>query len=146
MYKIKQRKSWSFFKFIVAFLALAAVGLGVGYAGAKLSRRTPEGEYVQNVSPTIDAEHELTKSKAASKTLVDEPAATPSNEEKFAYLVKYEEGQTRVFDISEGKKILSHTLPIEPASLRQEDLSMIREGVLLRTKEELLSFTEDFCS
>jgi len=146
MYKIKQRRPWSFFRFIVAFFALAAVGLGVGYAGGKLSGRTPEGEYVQKIAPTIAPEPELAESKAASKSSVDEPINTPSYEENFTYLVKYEEGETRVFNISEGKKTFSHTLPIEPASLRQEDLSMLREGVLLRTKDELLSFTVYFCS
>ena len=146
MYKIKQKRTWSFFKFTILFLSLAAVGLGIGYASAKLTGGSHEEEYIQNIIPTAPPDSKLPESKAASKQTIDEPADTSAPKEGYMYLVRYEDGETKVFNISGGKKTLSHTLPIEPASLRQEDLTMLRDGVLLKTRDELLSFTEDFCS
>lgn len=146
MYRIKQKKAWSFLKFTIAFIFLAAFGLIVGYAGAKLSGQASEKELVQTPIAPHSQGAELSESKAASKSSIDEPVNSAPKKDEYLFLVRYEDGETKVFNISEDKKTFSHTLPIEPASLRQEDLTMLRAGVFLKTKDELLSFTEDFCS
>ena len=74
------------------------------------------------------------------------PKETALPKELFMYLIKFEDGKTKVYNLSSGEKVFSHSLPIEPNSLRDEDLSMLKEGIYLKTKNELLSFTEDFCS
>lgn len=146
MYKIKQKRTGFFFKFTLLFLALAAIGLGVGYASAKLMEKTSEIENIQSITSAAPPDSNLPQSKAASGQTINEPAPSSAAEDEYIYLIKYEDGETKVFDISGGKKTLTRTLPIEPASLRQEDLTMLRDGVLLKSKNELLSFIEDFCS
>lgn len=146
MYKIKPKRTLSIFGFTLAMIALAVIGFGIGYACTKFMGQSQNTELitpVQSQSPQLSSSEET---KAAFRTSVEAPPKATPLKDEYRYLIRYEEGTTKVYDISEGKKILSHTLPIEVASLRQDDLTMLRNGVFLRTKDELLSFTEDFCS
>ena len=148
MYRIKQKKPWSALKFIVALLALAIVGLSTGYILAKITEHSQENEYLHNppthqTKPTTPPEN-----KAVSKQIDDEPKETPEPkaEDKFMYLVILEDKKTNVYTLTENKKTFSHSLPIEPNSLRFDDITTLKEGIYLKTQDELLSFTEDFCS
>ena len=146
MYKIKPRRTLSVLGFTLAMLALAVIGFGIGYACTKYmgqSQNTELSATFPSPSPHQAASEE---SKATFRISAEAPPKATPIADEYQYLIRYEEGTTKVYDISEGKKILSHTLPIEVASLRQDDLTMLRNGVFLRTKDELLSFTEDFCS
>lgn len=147
MYRIKRKRPWLVLGFILAFLALGAIGIGIGYAGAKLSNKAPETKQLTYTpeplaTPTVAPQ----KSKAVLNLVETVPKETSLPKELFMYLIKFEDGKTKVYNLSSGEKVFSHSLPIEPNSLRDEDLSMLKEGIYLKTKNELLSFTEDFCS
>jgi len=148
MYKIKQKKPWSAFKFIISLLFLAAIGLGIGYAGAKITKHTPDSEYLYSFPISAPEPTSLPETKAASSPVTSEPKETtaPKEEEKFIYLIILEGKKTNVYSLSGNQKTYSHSLPIEPNSLLPEDLTLLKEGIYLKTKDELLSFTEDFCS
>ena len=147
MYKIKKRRSWSGFKFILVLFSISLIGLGVGYAGAKLAGRSQSPQELLHTSePTFPSNDIPEQSKAVLKPVENAPKENDSPKELFMYLIKLEDGKTKVYSFSTGEKVFSHTLPIEPKSLRAEDQAMLQEGIYLKTKSELLSFTEDFCS
>lgn len=148
MYKIKRKRTWHVFGFILAFFAIAAIGLGIGYAGARLSDRPEHTEYIINSPEPLPAPTNAAppESKAVLNLVETEAKETTLPKELFMYLIKLEDGKTKVYNLSSGEKVFSHSLPIEPNSLRNEDLAMLKEGIYLKTKNELLSFTEDFCS
>ena len=148
MYRIKQKKPWSALKFIGIFLALAIIGLSTGYILAKMTESSQKNEYLY-VTPTPTSKPiQVQKNKAVSKPLENEPKETPEpkKEEEFMYLVILEDKKTNVYSLSGDTKTFSHSLPIEPNSLRFDDLTDLKKGIYLKTKDELLSFTEDFCS
>lgn len=154
MYKIRPKRTMSFLGFLLVFLLLAAVGLGIGYAGAKLKEQATRQEYFENL-PEEETENlekaqkELAESEAASKSGVDDAAGgeeTHVPAEEFMYYIQLDGTQTKVFSLQGDEKIFSHTLPVEPASLPDDDLAMLRSGLFLKSRDELLSFTEDFCS
>ena len=148
MYRIKKKKTWTAVGFIMAFLAIASIGLGVGYAGAKLSNQSLEEEQENSSPPPVTENTFLNEdSTVASKTLETEvKETTPPKNDEFMYLIALEGNKTNVYTLSDNKKLFSHSLPVEPNSLRKEDISMLKEGVFLKNKDELLSFIEDFCS
>jgi len=90
-----------------------------------------------------------------SKPFPNLPVALPgaySSDENFTrdmndYLVISEGNLVNLYAINpEGNKIFQKVLDIDPASLKAEDRALLENGILLGTKEDLLSLIEDYSS
>ncbi|MBO5733430.1 MAG: BofC C-terminal domain-containing protein [Clostridia bacterium] len=91
----------------------------------------------------------------SSKPFPNLPVALPgaySPDENFTrdmndYLVISEGNLVNLYAINpEGNKIFQKVLDIDPASLKAEDRALLESGILLGTKEALLSLIEDYSS
>ncbi len=146
MYEIKPKKTSYILFVVIGIMALSAIGLGIGYAGAKLSGRTPEGEYIERHTPIEITETE----KQNSENFTEQQAETVNSgklpENEFMYLIRLENGKTKVYSLSGETPVYSHELPVKPGALPPDDVASLKEGIYLKNKDELLSFTEDFCS
>lgn len=146
MYKVKPKKP-RFFLFTVGLFLLAILGVVVGYAGAKItdnikkSQLTPENISAATQEPTFPA------AEISKTVLLDEnPKKETLHENQYMYLIKLEDNKTKVYTFSDSTMTYSHDLPINTADLLPNDLETLKKGIYLKTKDELLSFTEDFCS
>ena len=148
MYRINRKKPWSALKFIAAFLALAIIGLSTGYIIAKISVRSQKNEYLYTLPTSAPQPTPAPKNKAVLKPIEDIPKETsePEVEEEYMYLVILEDKKTNVYSLSGNVKKFSHSLPIEPNALRFDDITALKEGIYLKSKDDLLSFIEDFSS
>ncbi len=148
MYRIQKKRKGLLF-FVILFLCAFSVGLGVGYANIRNRIEEVEPEALREIEdiPRVRIPEEEEPGQAASAPLTEEPEKTEEPVVSISYWVEAVSGKVRVFTVDEaGVKRFSHTLPIEIESLREEDQKLFRTGFSLSSKEELLSFVEDFSS
>ena len=149
MYEVKPKRK-SFVLFVVlCFMMLSAIGAGIGYAGAKLLGKSSESEFIQELNPASVVENTTTK-KGENEDIANQEAEAVNSgslpENEFMYLIKLENGKTKVYSLPGETPVYSHELPVKPGALPLDDLESLKKGIYLKNKEELLSFTEDFCS
>lgn len=146
MYKVKPKKP-RFFLFTIGLFLLAALGIVIGYAGAKISDNIKKSQSAtENISVATQTP-DFSAEQISKPVLLDEnPQNETLSENQYMYLIKLEDNKTKVYTLSENTKTYSHELPINSADLLPNDLEALKEGIYLKTKDELLSFTEDFCS
>ena len=96
---------------------------------------------------TQKIQEQLSARTAVSATPVYNDTLLPSNNTVTAqYLARLENGDISIYTFHDGKESFLYTLDIYPGDLSQEDLSQLRSGVLLTSKQALTSFEEDFTS
>lgn len=146
MYQIKPRRTGKMLIITITISCVVAIGAGVGYAGVKLYTAPKQDNYIISYTPIPT----LVPPEETSAAVLSNIPSEEKNTTKpvyFKYLVKLDGNKTNVYILSEnGDPVLSHTLPIELGSLRKEDVKKLEEGIYLESKQDLLSFTEDFCS
>lgn len=149
MYEVKPKRKGFIFFVVLCFMMLSAIGAGIGYAGVKLFGKPSESEFVQEMNPASVVENTTTQKEANDDITNQGTEAVNSGhlpENKFMYLIKLENGKTKVYSLPGETPVYSHELPVKPGALPPDDLELLKEGIYLKNKEELLSFTEDFCS
>ncbi len=145
MYEVKRKRKKGFVTALLVFLCAFSVGLGIGYGGVKmgiLKGREPQPEPQKTVqTPIPDRQASAGLAEEAEQT--QSPTASP----KPGFFIRVEGDKVCVFTLDEeGKKRFSYNLPIELGDLREEDQKLFLEGITIGSKEELLSFIEDFSS
>lgn len=149
-YRRRRGKLW----IVLLFFCAVAIGLGVGYAGAKIStlpnriEATPkESSLPENspapILPTYDPESPE-KAVSLSTTI---PADTPRMPAKEGFLVKTTDGKVCVFNINaDGTTTYSQTLPVSLGDLPESDRKKLEAGIYLETRTDLAELMEDYSS
>ncbi len=145
MYEVKRKRKKGFVVALFVFLCAFSVGLGIGYGGVKLGYFGKKQEVPRVVPSAVPSP---IPDRQASANLAEEAEASPSPSPKpQGYFVRVEGNRVCAFTVDEdGEKKFSHNLPIELGALREQDQQMLLEGIMLSSKEELLSLVEDFSS
>ena len=149
MYEVKPKRKGFVFFVVLCFMMLSAVGAGIGYAGVKLFGKSSESEFIQEMNPITPLENTTIQKEENNDITNQEAEAVNSGslpENEFMYLIKLENGKTKVYSLPGETPVYSHELPVKPGALPPDDLESLKKGIYLKNKEELLSFTEDFCS
>lgn len=156
MYKSSYRKKRNKWWFAALFIFSVALGLGVGYAGAKLmtlpekTEAVPEtiNQSTENAAsslPPAQESSEPTKAVTAVSTPFDDNL--PKMPAKEGFLVKTTDGKVCVFKIyADGTTTYSQTLPVELDDLPEADQNKLAAGIYLETRTELAELTEDYSS
>ncbi|MBR5157420.1 MAG: hypothetical protein IKW59_06610 [Clostridia bacterium] len=153
MYKSPYRKKRSKWWLAFIFILSVALGLGVGYAGAKLLSLPDKIEAI----PQNDAENYLSPEPTPSKTAEPSKAvtalSTPFDDEapkmpaKEGFLVKTTDGKVCVYKIyADGRTTYSQTLPVDLDDLPEADRKKLSGGIYLETRTQLAELTEDYSS
>ena len=156
MYKSPYRKRRSKWWLALIFIMSLALGLGVGYAGAKLMtlpdkiEAAPQNDknFTENYlspEPAPPATSEPSKAVTAISTpFDDEPPKMPAKE---GFLVKTTDGKVCVYKIyADGRTTYSQTLPVDLDDLPEADRNKLSGGIYLETRTELAELTEDYSS
>ena len=140
-------------RIFIRFIKILSLGIfmlmlaSMGYFFAKKISSPQNGENVQ-ISPD-------TASHDKNPVFPNLPAGVTgmySQEENIIYdtndyLVACQGNLVSLYIINkEGEQIFERILDIEPASLKEEDRTLLEEGIILDTKAELLSLIEDYSS
>ncbi len=156
MYKSPYRKKRSKWWLAFIFILSVALGMGVGYAGAKLITLPDKIEALpkdsKNISesfsspePTLSATSEPSKTVTALSTPFEDNL--PKMPPKEGFLVKTTDGKVCVFKIyADGTTAYSQTLPVDLNDLPEADQKKLSEGIYLQTRTELAELTEDYSS
>ncbi len=141
MYQVQKKKK-GFLFYIFLFACAFSVGLGIGYASIRHRTEEKKSEIKTDI-PQIKSEEKEEPGQVVSASL---PEVTQAPEET-GYFVIEQDGRVCVFTTdSAGTRRFSHTLSIQLEALKEEDKKLFQEGIVLQTKEELLSLVEDFSS
>lgn len=62
------------------------------------------------------------------------------------YIAKLEGEQIAIYISAEGKEAFLYSLDIRTGDLTEEDISQLTQGMILKTRQDLVSFEEDFTS
>ena len=62
------------------------------------------------------------------------------------YVARFENNDISIYTSSGGKESFLYSLDVYAGDLPAEDMVRLREGIILKTKQELASFEEDFTS
>ena len=62
------------------------------------------------------------------------------------YIARLENNNIAIYTSSGGKESFLYTLNIHPGDLTNEDMAQLTQGVILKDKQALTSFEEDFTS
>ena len=62
------------------------------------------------------------------------------------YIARLEDNKISIYISSNQKEAFLYSLDIYEADFPKEDIERLRNGVILKTKQELTSFEEDFTS
>ncbi len=156
MYKSSYRKKRSKWWLAFIFIMSLALGLGVGYAGAKLLalpdkiEATPQNNKIDSESylspePPPAATSEPSKAVTAISTPFDDEL--PRMPAKEGFLVKTTDGKVCVYKIyADGTTAYSQTLPVDLDDLPEADRNKLSGGIYLETRTELAELTEDYSS
>ena len=149
MYQMKPKKTSYILLIISGLLSLCAIGMGIGYAGVRVFQNKSADDFEKNIIADTEPENapaEIEEVREVLKTEKDIFITPQPQEESYLYLIKLENGKTKVYTLSGNAVVYSHELPVEPGALPPDDINILKEGIYLKNKDELLSFTEDFCS
>lgn len=113
--------------------------------------------YVRKNAPSQVSEsaHDIQDSQKSNKPFPNLPvgiSGTYSEEENLIpdyndYLVISEGSLVNLYIIDkDGNEIFEKVLDIDPAALREEDRQLLASGIILGTREALLSLIEDYSS
>lgn len=62
------------------------------------------------------------------------------------YIAKLENEDIAIYISTKGKEAFLYSLDIRPGDLTEEDILRLTQGMILKTRKELVSFEEDFTS
>ena len=156
MYKSPYRKKRSKWWLTFIFVFSVALGVGVGYIGAKLItlpdkiEATDENDkqISENFSSFEPSDAETSES-SKTVTVLSTPFEDnlPAMPPKEGFLVKTTDGKVCVFKIyADGTTAYSQTLPVDLNDLPEADQNKLSEGIYLQTRTELAELTEDYSS
>lgn len=137
-----------FFKlFIIAaaiFSAMLVCAL-LGYSFAKTYDKSKESLETDETPIYVNETLEIPVEETSDgEDLQEETAPIP---DKNDYLVIWENDAVKLYLIDkDGEKIFSKNLEISPESLMSEDKTLLKEGIILYSEEELASLLEDYSS
>lgn len=150
MYQAQRRRKKGKLWIVLLFFCAVAVGLGVGYAGAKLHalpkwiEAAPPSSAPSAASSQKTAEPEPDAAVSYTTTVPDDVPQMPAKE---GYLVKTTDGRVCVFRIeADGTPRYSQTMPVSLGDLPESDRQKLSSGIYLETKTELAELMEDYSS
>ncbi len=146
----KRGKIW----LVLLFFCAVAVGLGIGYAGAKIHTLPPKIEAVpktaEESAPSAQANtpQPMPSDNGSAVSLTTTvPNDTPQLPAKEGYFVQTVDDKVYVFKINpDGSTVYSQTLPVELGDLPQSDKDKLSAGIYLENKTELAELMEDYSS
>lgn len=112
---------------VVRIILCCIMGVYLLFGGAKL------------VSDALSSDEKPVKAISATSGIVETQPRIDSG-----YIVKEVSGKIAVEDISTGKII--RTTDTRVSVLPEEDRAQLKDGISVKTKSELRSVLEDFCS
>lgn len=151
MYQAQRRRKKGKLWIVLLFLCAVAVGLGVGYAGAKLNTLPKRMEAAPPSSaPSVAPAQKpaaTPEPDAAVSYTTTVPEEVPQMPAKEGYLVKTTDGRVCVFRIeADGTPRYSQTMPVSLGDLPESDRQKLDSGIYLETKTELAELMEDYSS
>ena len=123
-----------FFKSITLGIIVFAAAVLVGYLSYVITYRYQMQRVDEAVMP-----HAADTAEAA-------PASGNQSVTVDYYLARLENRDIAVYMVSDGQETFLYRLGVYTANLPAEDLLRLKEGVVLRTRQELTSFEEDYTS
>ena len=153
MYQPQRRRKKGVFWFFAMLFVAVSVGLGIGYAGAKMSifpgkieavpKNTTKNEQELPDKTDETITEEITAPVSLSTTVPFEPETPP----KSGYLVKITDGKVCVFTVdNKGNTKYSQTLEVYLGRLPESDQKRLKEGIYIKTRTELAELMEDYSS
>lgn len=115
---------------VVIFLMATAVGY--------LSYRVTYHYQKERVKESL-----LLQSRAEAQTVNGD--AVPLAEEEW-YIVRLENDTVAVYRVDDGKEAFLYSLAVRTGDLTEEDSQKLRRGMVLRSRNALTAFEEDFTS
>lgn len=123
-----------FFKSITLGIIVFAAAVLVGYLAYVVTYRYQMQRVNEAVIP-----HAADMAEAA-------PASGKQSVTVDYYLARLENRDIAVYMVSDGQETFLYRLGVYTANLPAEDLLRLKEGVVLRTRQDLASFEEDYTS
>lgn len=153
------------FPYGIVFLCVIALGIGFlsGYAGSLMFRNEP---VASESAPTPDPAQALASQEPqatgapihtldhsdlpAAAGAEDIPEPTPvitAQPKTVGYLVKEYGGKVAVYQVTDdGESTLSSLTDVEVESLPEADREKLKEGIGVKSEEEMLQLLEDYMS
>lgn len=136
------------------------VGIAIGYFGSSLvggmqqgdeleslsAQTTPDTEQTPAPTPTLPEESPLSVNAPAEVEQTPTPTPEPPKEQT-AFLVTDYVGKIAVYrKFVDGETALTSILDVDVTSLPVVDQEKLREGIEVKTEEEMLQLLEDYMS
>ena len=127
-----------FFRSLMLSIIVFSIAVLVGYLAYVAAYRYQTDKLTEALTPAAAEAQPITES------------APPLSEDQVTkadyYIARFENGDIAIYVSSGGKESFLYSLDVWARDLPAEDMVRLREGIVLKNKQELASFEEDFTS